>query len=163
MERDTFVRRVTEMEQKLYRIACSQLHEPADREDAVQEAVLRAWQARNRLREERYFETWLIRILINECHNIHRLRRRMIPVEEVPERMQELYMPGEDEAIREAVWRLPEKLRLPVVLYYIEGYDTKEIAQILILPQGTVCGRLKRARKALKEFLTEEEGRSEWR
>ena len=158
MDRETFVRRVTEMESRLYRIACSQLREPADREDAVQEAVLRAWQGRNRLREERYFETWLIRILINECHNIHRLRRRMVPVDEAPEPKQEIHMPERDEGVREAIWRLPEKLKLPVVLYYIEGYDTKEIAQILVLPKGTVCGRLRRAREALKEFLTEDEG-----
>ena len=156
MERETFAERVRNMQDRLYRIASGQLRVPQDREDAVQEAILKAWRMREALRHDEYFETWLIRILINECHNLQRAGRRMVPVEQIPE-PKPGDRSGQAEDLKEAIWALDEKLRTPVVLHYIEGYGTKEVAQILRLPHGTVCSRLKRARTALKEFLEEDE------
>ena len=161
MNREAFAERVHAMQDKLYRIASGQLRGMQDREDAVQEAIFKAWKMREALRHDEYFETWLIRILINECHNIQRAGRRILPVEHVPEPAQ---ADRSDRLadLREAIWALDQRMRTPVVLHYIEGYSTKEIAQIMRLPQGTVCSRLKRARAALKEFLGEEEtGRGE--
>lgn len=154
MDRDRFSYRVRCLETRLYRIACGQLRDEADRADAVQEAILRAWQGAHRLRDEEYFETWLVRILINECHNLQRAHRMCVPVEQIPE---EAYLPGQYADLHEAIWNLPDRLRLAVQLFYIEGYDTKEIAKILRIPPGTVCTRLKRARTLMKEFLTEEQ------
>lgn len=153
MERERFVRRIRDMQDKLYRIACGQLRIPQDREDAVQEAILRAWRMRGSLRQEEYFETWLIRILINECRNIQRAKKRMLPVENVPEPQQDLFLPTQFSELHEAIWALPEKLRLPVILHYVEGYATREAAQILHVPHGTLCGRLRQAREKLKELL----------
>ena len=158
MDREEFAGRVKAMDARLYRIACGQLRDHADREDAVQEAVLKAWKGRNRLRTREYFETWLIRILINECRNIQRTGKRMIPTDSWPEPEADPRMPEKDRELREAIRELDERLRTPVILYYIEGYDTRETARILRLPHGTVCGRLKRAREALKEYLSGEEG-----
>ena len=156
MEHKEFADRVHAVQEKLYRITYGQLREEQDRKDAVQEAILKAWQSRNRLRDTAYFETWLIRILINECHNIQRANRRSVPVEQLPDQPYvEKHMDGSDAALREAVLALPEKLRLPVMLHYIEGYRTEEIAAILHVPVGTVRSRLKRARSVLKEQLGE--------
>ena len=152
MDRDEFVRRVHAMEQQMYRICCGQLREEQDRRDAVQEAILQAWQSIHRLRNADYFETWLIRILINECHNLQRAHRRLVPVAEMPEQE---YVDGSEPELREAVLALSEKLRLPVMLHYIEGYSTEEISRILHIPLGTVRSRLKRAREALKSELTD--------
>ena len=76
MTSDEFTRRVSAMRQTLYRVCRTQLTEPADRDDAVQEAIFRAWQKRDTLRDARYFETWFIRILLNQCHDLQRQRRR---------------------------------------------------------------------------------------
>ena len=157
MDRDEFAGRVKAVEDRLYRIACGQLRDHSDREDAVQEAVLKAWKGRERLRKSEYFETWLIRILINECRNIQRMRKRMVPADSLQETEGEPVMPEEDRELREAIRALDDRLRTPVVLYYIEGYDTRETARILRLPHGTVCGRLKRAREALRKYLSGEE------
>ena len=152
MDREEFVRRVHALEQQMYRICCGQLRDEQDRRDAVQETILRAWQGVRRLRNTDYFETWLIRILINECHNIQRAHRRLVPVAEMPEQE---YVDGSEPELREAVLDLSEKLRLPVMLHYIEGYSTEEISRILHIPLGTVRSRLKRAREALKSELTD--------
>ena len=81
MDKQEFSRRVLAVEGRLYRISCGMLREPQDRLDAVQEAVLKAWQNLGRLRREEFFETWLTRILINECHNIQGARRRIASVD----------------------------------------------------------------------------------
>ena len=112
MDKQEFSRRVLAVEGRLYRISCGMLREPQDRLDAVQEAVLKAWQNLHRLRREEYFETWLTRILINECHNILSARRRIAQVDELPERA----APQEDRnrALRDALLALDEALRLPL-------------------------------------------------
>ena len=154
MNKQEFTRRVLAMENRLYRISCGMLRDANDRMDAVQEAVGKAWINIHRLRSEQFFETWLTRILINECHNIQRLRRKIIPLETLPEKT---VCADQDEKIREAVLSLEEEYRLPVLLYFMEGYKTREVAEILKIPEGTVKTRLARARKILKQLLEEEE------
>ena len=155
MTREDFSQRIRASQDKLYRITCGLLREPQDRMDAVQDAILKAWCNLGRLRSEEYFDTWLIRILINECHNRHRTQARLVPLESAPE-------PSEpfqgNSQLRDAILALPEKLRIPIILHYMEGYKTEEIAQMLRLPGGTVRSRLRRARSMLKTMLEETEG-----
>lgn len=156
MDRQEFAERVYAVQDRLYRMTCGQLREAQDRKDAVQEAILKAWQGRSRLRNPAHFETWLIRILINECHNIQRANRRTVSVDSLPEQSYtEPQFEGGDAELRAAVMALPMKLRLPVLLHYIEGYRTDEAARILRVPVGTVRSRLKKARDVLKKQLDE--------
>ena len=151
MDKQEFTRRVTAMQDRLYRLACGQLRSPHDRSDAVQEAILKAWCALSRLRDPALFDTWLTRILINECHNLQRSAARRASMDSIPEPT----APGAetDSPVRDAILELPEKYRLPVILHYMNGYTTEEIARILRVPTGTVRSRLKRARERLKETL----------
>ena len=86
MTGETFASSVTEMVQTLYRVACSQLSIEADREDAVQETLRRAWEKRASLKNDYYLRTWVIRILLNVCHDIQREKHRMIPTADFPDR-----------------------------------------------------------------------------
>ena len=127
-----------------------------DCEDAVQEALLRAWDRLDTLREEKYFETWLMRILINQCRTFYR-RRPPAPAElteNIPQ------PEPEDAPLLEALMGLPQKLRAALELHYIEGYSVAETARILNLPEGTVKWRLNRGRAALKETIDREEART---
>lgn len=150
LDKQTFTTLVLESEDTLYRVAWSILRNSADAEDAVQEAVLRAWEKLNSLRQPQYFRTWLTRILIRECYRLRRAGSLIIPLEELPETA----APDSGE-----IWRslqtLPEALRLPVVLHYVEGYNVAETGAILRLPAGTVKSRLSRARSALRMELEE--------
>ena len=160
MDAESFARRVEGMQGALYRVAYGLLLNRADCADAVQEALLRAWEKRASLREERYFETWLTRILINECYTALRRRRAALPLDGLPE---PAAPPDADPALHDAIARLDRKLRLPVVLHYMEGYGVGDIARMLRLPSGTVKTRLARARALLRLQLSDEpteEGRN---
>ena len=159
MNKDEFTRRLLSSEQMLYRVARTILRRDADCADAVQEAVMRAWQHRDSLREDAYFQTWLTRILINVCRSQQRQMSRIVLAEDPQARCAETPSPNPD--VRDALTELPPRLRLPVVLHYIEGFSLEEIARMTHAPVGTVKYRLHAARKQLRlelEGSTETKG-----
>ena len=140
----------------LYRVSMSMLRNEHDAQDAVHEAILHAYENRGRLRQQEYFGTWLTRILINECHKQLRRRRRYAdPGDSIPEAASR-DNPYRSVEIGEAIDSLPEKIRLAVILYYVEDYSVKEIKGILHIPEGTVKSRLSKGRSLLKDALGEE-------
>lgn len=151
MDKEEFTRAVLEYESTLYRVAKSMLGSEADCADAAQNALLRAWEKQHTLRDTAYFKTWLTRILINECRAMLRQRARFVPLEE--EAAEGEIAPERDRGLYEAVMGLDVKYRVPFVLYYIEGFRTREIASMLKLPEGTVKTRLRRAREILRTEL----------
>lgn len=155
MDRDEFSRRVNAMMDRLYRVSYSQLREPQDRMDAVQDALLKAWANRHKLRSPEYFETWLIRILLNCCHDRQRWSKRLLPLDAVPEASEEAF--DGDPEVRDAILRLNEKQRTAIVLHYMEDYSVDEIARILKIPRETVRTRLRRGRAALRAMLEPDE------
>ena len=136
------------MQNRMYRVACAYLRGEHDRLDAVSQAILRAWEKHGGLRQPQYFDTWLIRILIRECIAIQRRQARVIPMDTLPD------MPAPESpadtplALREALSRLPEKLRVVLALYYMEGFNVAEISRILRISTGAVCSRLSRGSNA---------------
>lgn len=151
MDKASYESLYLEMLPGLYRLAQSLLRHPADAQDAVQQAVLKAWQKRAVIRQgaER---AYIARIVINECRNVQRHRVRTVPVETVPE---VAYTPA-DGMLREAMDALPENLRIPLLLRYMEGYSEKEAAETLAIPLTMLKGRLYRARRRLAKELKEE-------
>ncbi len=154
MTKQEFERSIIASQAGLYRVARSYLRSEHDCLDAVAEAVLKAWQKLPSLRREQYFNTWLIKILIRECINIQRRQKRVVPVETV---CAYAPPPSGNPGLMQALDALPQKLRTPTVLHYMEGYRVEEIAHILHSTQGTVCSQLHRARAALRAMLKEEE------
>lgn len=152
MQNEDFTRAILSMTDTLYRVAATQLRTPADREDAVQECLRKAWEKRNTLRQERYLQTWVIRILLNECHTIQRRQARIFPRDVIPAVQRE----KEETGLKEALLQLEERYRTPILLHYVEGYTVKEVAGILRAPQGTVKTWLSRGRQALAAILKEE-------
>ena len=156
MTGEEFSQRVGEMTQTLYRVCRMQLSQRCDYEDAVQETLEKAWENRGRLKDERYMETWVVRILINQCHDIQRQRRHEMITDAIPD-SELMSQPDGNIALHDALLALDEKLRLPILLYYIENYRVNEIARMLRVPQGTVKTRMASARKELKKFYAGEE------
>ena len=153
MTNEAFTEAIIRMTPTLYRIARGQLMIEADQQDAVQEAIRRSWEKRGSLKNEAYLQTWVIRILLNACHDIQRRGKREYPVSEIPDRPPE----AEDYAdLRSALFQLKDKLRVPVILHYIEGYDVKRVSEILKIPVSTVKTRLMRGRSQLRDILKEE-------
>lgn len=152
VDEQTFVDEVQAMERTLYRVSRGYLPRWEDCADAVQEALGKAWAKRGAVQPE-HFRAWLTRIVINECHNVYRRGRRVTPVAEVEPPPDD----WPDLELRESISALPEKLRLPLLLHYLEGFPLEDVARILRLPLGTVKSRLHQARKALKLQLEQEE------
>ena len=136
----------------LRRIAYSIVRNEHDAQDAVQQALLAVWARREKVELAR-LKPYLTRAVINACRDIQRARQKSIPMDELPENE---YQPP-DSALRDAVERLPEELRLPLLLHYMEGYKLAEIAGTLGQSLPQVTSRLFRARKLLKRLLEEAE------
>lgn len=154
MNKQEFADRVVACEQKLFRIAYLTLESYANCEDAVQEALLKAWASKSTLRYLAYFETWLVRILINECRNIQR-RKCEVPIAELPE---DILLPEPTDGIlRDALHALDLKYRIPILLHHLEGYPVRETASILRTTPGAVRWRLEQGKQKLRKLLSDEE------
>lgn len=157
IDKTTFVSLVDQKSEMLYRVSRTILRNDEDCKDALQETALKAWENRHKLRDLDFFGTWITRILINECHTIGRKKRKYLLQDEV-EFSSSSHAPSPD--LQWALESLPEKLRLPLVLHYLEGYSYEQIASMLFVPQSTVRSRLSRARSELRTSLeTEKEAR----
>lgn len=153
MSDQEFMTRVRSMERKLYRIAHAILWSDADCADAIQETVFKGWMKKGGLREAKYLETWLVRILINECRSlIRRQKNDPLPLNEAAAAAVQPG-PGEDAGLRAALMDLPEKYRMPLLLHHLEGYSISDIARMLDMPQTVVKSRLYQARGALRKIL----------
>jgi len=157
MDRETFAARTESIRQRLYRTAYLYLGTEADALDAVDEAVYQALRALPKLRQSEFFDSWITRILINECHK--ELRRRKRFFRNGPEELPESAGPDVYDSLplQEAVGCLPKELRTVIILRFFAGYTQAETAAILDIPQGTVATRQRRALKLLRLELGEED------
>ena len=153
MTNEEFAKIVTDTAAVMYRVSKSILKNDEDCEDAVQEAIAKAFSKLWSLKNESFAKTWLIRIVINECYSILRKKKISFYNEEIT--LEEADSNDYSELYK-ALNELPADYRVTVVLFYIEGYSVKETAQILKVTEGTVKSRLSRGRKKLRGFLEED-------
>ncbi len=160
----------------LYAAAMRMTRNKSDAEDLVQETYLKAYRAFNGFQEGTNLRAWLYRILTNTFINIYRAKKRR-PDESDLDDVEDLYLyrrlgglegatagrSAEDEVldqitegeVKAAIEALPEQFRMAVLLADVEGFQYKEIAEILDIPIGTVMSRLHRGRRALQKSLFE--------
>lgn len=155
MTKDDFTVQILDMKKTLYHIACGILRSEADREDAVQECILKAWEKRDSLKSDAAFKAWVTRILVNECYDICRRSGKVIVLDELPETP--VADNNDDRELRDLIMEMDEIYRMPIILFYIEGFSIKEISKILRIPEGTVKSRLFAGRAKLRSVLGEEE------
>jgi RNA polymerase sigma-70 factor (ECF subfamily) len=144
-----------------YRTACLILRNPADAEEAVQDAFLRVWRFRAAVPVGDGARPWLYRVLVNACcskvrHDASRRTHAGSP--EMPDFPSDGPLPETAaaqtetaEAVRQALAALPEHLRVPVVLRYYAGLSEREIATAIRRRPGTVKSRLHEARRRLSD------------
>jgi RNA polymerase sigma-70 factor (ECF subfamily) len=163
-DENAFAALVRQHQDQLYRVALRMLGNPHDAQDAVQDAFLQAWQHLPGFRGEAQFSTWITRILLNRCHNVHRSRR---PIGSLPESDAVPEMPRTPaaetlavdaqrrDAVRRAVLALPLDQRAPLVLTTFGGYTHAETGRILGISESAAKVRAHRARRALSSVLQE--------
>ena len=141
----------------VWRLALAQTGSKEDAEDVYQDVSLRLAQSATEFSSQEHLKAWLLRVAVNRCHDVARLRSRRpaVPLDSMPFEPSDAgpLSPDEVRALWEAVGELPESMRVVIHLYYQEGYSGKEIAGLLGLEPSTVRTRLQRARAQLKISL----------
>ncbi|MFQ5752287.1 MAG: RNA polymerase sigma factor [bacterium] len=132
-------------------------------DDVGQEVFIRFYKYLNNFREESALGTYLTRIAINlSLNELKRRKRRQFFFKKNEKDMNSVTVNPEDtitkserkELVQNAIKKLAPEFRAVIVLRLIQGYSTKEVAEILNIPAGTVLSRLARAQKKLKQLLT---------
>lgn len=141
----------------LYRVAFSHMNNHSDAEDAVQETYVRLFKKRPEFDSSEHEKAWLIRTLINVCHDIQKnvWNRQTVGMNQLSrEDAKTFVLPYdiEDEMLH-LVLALDKKYRIPIYLFYYEGYAIREIAEFLDMSENTVKTHLKRGRELLKSQL----------
>jgi len=154
MDEDEFVTRAEKVKERLYRMAVMYMGDGSLALDAVSEAMYKALKSLKKLKEPEFFETWLTRIVINECKKELRRQQRVILLDELPETAAEEL---DTLPLREAIARLPFDLREVIILRFFSGFTQAQTARSLDLPQGTVATRQRRALALLKLELSEDD------
>lgn len=147
-------------EGRVYRLALTILYDPLDAEDAMQDVFLRVFRNIGNYRGQSAFNTWLTAIVVNTCRD--KLRRRKLrqafsldwlhhqPASQTPDIAETIEERWRKETVWAQVAKLDDSHRLPVILFYHEGLNADEVAQVLKLPIQTVYSRLNTARKLIR-------------
>jgi len=163
MNAHEFALRMETLKSRLFRTAMLYVGSEGAALEAVDEAIYRGFLALKKLRRPEFLETWVTRILLNECKKELRRNRRQRPMDAAS---LDALADGPDEAaaasfdalpLREALLRLPPELKDVIILRYFSGFTLTQTAQSLDLPQGTVVTRQRRALRLLRLELAEEE------
>ena len=156
MRREFFCENVNKYRTQLYAIAFTILKNETDTEDAVCNAILKAYEHLDELKEPGKFKAWLITITRNEALQIIR-KRLSLPGNEKVEALLGASYDNHDE-LWDVVQNLKEEYRIVIVLYYYGELSIKEIEEVLNIPIGTVKSRMNRGREMLKELLEKKKG-----
>ena len=140
----------------VYRVAKAILNKEEDIEDAVSESILKAYKNIQTLKDEAFFKTWLIRIVINESNNLYKKRSKEIAVDKDHFKNIKDNDNYKDLSLYNAINSLYEDLRITTILFYFEDMKYKDIAKILNVKEGTIKSRLSRAKEKLYNILKEE-------
>ncbi len=138
----------------IFRVAYGYLRSRSDADDVTQDVLIQLYKTDTVFRDAEHLKRWLIRVTVNRCKNI--FRSPWHKMEDIADYENTLsFEAPECRELFDAVMALDKRYRLPVLLYYYEGYAQKEIADMLGIPEETVRTRLFRARGKLKATLTE--------
>ena len=140
----------------IYRVAKSILNNEEDIDAAVSEAILKAYKNIQALKQEVFFKTWLIRIVINESNNLYKKRAKEIVVDKDHFKNIKVNDSYRDLSLYDAINSLEEELRITTILFYFEDMKYKDIAKVLNVKEGTIKSRLSRAKEKLYNILKEE-------
>ena len=153
-------RTINEYSDMLYKICYIILKNENDVKDVLQETFIKYMTKAPDFKSEDHRKAWLIKVSQNKCKEFLRFHKRhaAVPLDEVEESISVTNgMDTYSIELLSLIWNLKYNLKSVVILYYMEGYNIKEISQILSISESAVKKRLERARKELR-MLTSVEG-----
>lgn len=139
----------------IYRVAYSWTRNSDDANDVTQDVLIQLYKTNKEFESDSHIKNWLMKVTVNRCRML--FRSPWNKMEDLNDYAETIGF--EDESYLDlflAVMKLDKKYRVPLMLFYYEGYSTKEIASFLGIPEKTISTRLFRAKAKLKEYLKEE-------
>lgn len=152
-DREAYAALVQRHASRVYAVCLAMLHDPDDSQDMAQEALIKGMTKIGSLRDGTQFAAWITRIAQNLCRDHRRTwaRRRELLQRENP--TVPLHAETSTPDISAALAELPEKHRVPLMLYYFDGQSSENLATTLNLSHAGARTRLVRARRALRRLL----------
>lgn len=149
---DAFTHLILNIERDLYCIAKSRINDENDIEDIIQETMIIAFLNIKKLKNNSFFKTWIIRILINNCKKFHKRREhKSLDENETLNKIGSIEADLSNIEFQSFISFLKYDERMILTLYYYLGYTTKEISEILNKREGTICSKISRAKVKIKE------------
>lgn len=146
---EAFIQLISQYELILYRTAKRLGLNDEDIADLLQETVLTAFEKIRTLKEVKYFNTWICRILLNNCYRFMKQHKQVVLLdsETLNALAHQDNLPIE---LDDMLNSLDENYRIALTLYYVNGLTTKKISEFLSEPEGTIKSRISRAKQHLK-------------
>lgn len=162
-DQSAYIELIKTLKTDMYKIAVSQLHDIDDVNDALQETIMVSYAKLPTLKTPSYFKTWIMKILINECNNIHRKKKLELglfntlstSIDVVSYAEREIQTKEDEIDFDLLVNRLNYDERLILTLYYKNNYTPTEISRILNISVNTVKSKILRAKQKLQEIYNE--------
>lgn len=155
MSKEEFVIFAEKYMDTIYRVAYSWTKNPDDANDVTQDVLIQLYKTTKEFESDSHLKNWLIRVTVNQCKML--FRSPWNKMEDIREYANTLGFEEESHLdLFQAVMNLDKKYRVPILLFYYEGYSTAEIASILRISEKAVSTRLFRAKAKLKDYLKEE-------
>jgi len=153
LDEQAFLNLLKQYEQTMYRMAFAYLKNEHDAIEAVQEATYRSLKKKHTLKESAYFGTWLVRILLNVCHDMRNKSMRLHLQEDIE--IEENVHTHDRFEMTDIITKLPKEQQELIFLKYFQDYRNQDIAAIQNIPEGTVKSRLHSALKKLRLYFQE--------
>ena len=149
---------IIEYQDVLYKIAKTRMNCEDDICDVVQNTFISAYKSINTLKNEKYFKTWLIKILINKCNDFYLKNKKDTVSLDVLNDNTEFYSEDftNNFGIDYLIKSLSKDEQTILTLYYLEGYNEKEISKILNINYSTIRTKIRRAKNKIAQNLEKE-------
>lgn len=155
MSNEEFVTYAEKYMDAIYRIAYSWTKNPDDANDVTQDVLIQLYKTTKEFESDSHMKNWLMKVTVNRCKMI--FRSPWSKLEDIENYVETLGFEEETHLdLFLAVMNMDKKYRVPLMLFYYEGYSTAEIASFLDIPEKTVSTRLFRAKGKLRDYLKEE-------
>ena len=157
-DKDAFTLVILDYEQELYKIAKMRLRSDYDICEAIQNTMILAYKHIKKVKEVKYFKTWIIRILINECKKIYKRKKKESLIDdnnllEIKDIKNEYENIENELTFNSLIEKLDYIEREIIVLYYNSGFSIKEIGKILHINENTIKTKMRRAKIKLKNYM----------
>ena len=152
-DKKAFCSLIREHKLSLYRVARGILNNESDIEDALSNCILKAYKNIGKLSQEKFFKTWLTRILINECKNIIKKNKDYYIEDDKLININVYNDTYKDVDLQNALLELDERIRETIILYYYEDMKQTDIAKLLDINEATVRSRIFKGKEKLRTVL----------